>query len=250
MLGKVYSALAHLQDETGDRSGAAGFAEAAFRFGYQAGDPEDCASRHHNLSHYLEQSGADPDQTLAHRLAAALLRVQTGSGRLPTTVRTLANLDLPAASSALALDFDRIADRVEQIEGVRFRRLFALLTATASAAHPDGDSALAAVWALVRAERENRAADGQPPESALAQFDPLLAAIAALVRGDRVPSAEESSYLDAALIAMEQKGWMLRTPVERIRAGERDPNALTAGLDGNSSTLIRRLLDLLQETQE
>jgi hypothetical protein len=44
---------------------------------------------------------------------------------------------------------------------------------------------------------------------------------------------------------LEQKGWMLRPPIGRIRAGERDPEALTAGLDAQDSAVIRRLLDLL-----
>jgi len=151
-LGAVYSALADLQDKTGDRPGAVGFAEAALRLSYQAEDPEGCAISHHNLSNCLERSGADPGLTLAHRLAAALLSVQTGSGRLPTTVGALAISNLPAQLP----DFARIADRVEQVEGVRFRQRFARLAASGSAAHPDGDCALAAVWALVRAERERR----------------------------------------------------------------------------------------------
>ncbi|WP_295396339.1 hypothetical protein [uncultured Thiodictyon sp.] len=149
-LGAVYSALASLNDQTGDRAAAIGFEQAALRFRYQAGAPEGCAVSHHNLSNSLEGQGADPAQVLAHRLAAAALRIQMGSGQLPGTIRTLANLDPPAHPPPFAA----IADQAEQVPGVRLRARFAALPPT----YPDPDAALAAVWALVHQERERRAA--------------------------------------------------------------------------------------------
>jgi hypothetical protein len=38
---------------------------------------------------------------------------------------------------------------------------------------------------------------------------------------------------------------MLADPVRRLWAGERDPDALTAGLDAQDTALIHRVLDLL-----
>jgi len=237
-VGKVFSALADLQDKTGDRGGAIGFEQAALRFGYQAGDPEGCAASHHNLSNYLRRAGADAAQVLAHRLAAAALCVQTGSGGLQVTIRNLANLELPDRPPPFATT----ADQVERVEGVRFRTLFAALPAT----YPDGDAAIAAVWGLVRQGVEGRTAgDGgsaaQTQGDPLRQFDPLLQAIAAVAGGDQGPRAQ----VEQLLAQLEQKGWMLRGPVQRLWSGERSADSLTAGLDPQDSALIRRLLELL-----
>jgi hypothetical protein len=151
-LGKVYSALADLEDKTGDRPAAVRFQEIALGYSYQAGQPEDCAISHNNLAEYLKRLGADPAAVLAHRLAAAAIRLQTQSGLLPTTLRNLARSDLPAAPPAFAA----VAAQVEKIEGVRFRPLFERLPRTAA----DGDAAIAAVWQLVgeqKKKRDNRA---------------------------------------------------------------------------------------------
>ena len=53
-------------------------------------------------------------------------------------MRNLARTDLPDAPPPFA----RISDAVEQVEGVRFRALFAALPAR----YPDGDTALAELW--------------------------------------------------------------------------------------------------------
>lgn len=151
-LGKVYSALADLENQTGDPAGAVGFVRAALRFSYEVGDPESCAIGHHNLSNYLERQGADPTQVLAHRLAAAVLFIQMGSGQLPATIHNLATFDLPDHPPPFAA----LADLAEQVPGVRLCALLAALPAT----FPDPDAALAAVWALVREAR------GQPPPPA------------------------------------------------------------------------------------
>ena len=102
MLGKVYGALADLEDKTGGRAAAVRFEEVALGYSYQAGEPENCAISHNNLANYLERQGADPATVLAHRLAAATIRLQMQSGHLSTTVRNLANSDLPPAPPAFA----------------------------------------------------------------------------------------------------------------------------------------------------
>ena len=117
MLGKVYTALADLEDETGGRAAAVRFEEVALGYKYQAGEPENCAISHHNLANYLERQGADPATVLAHRLAAAAICLQMQSGQLSTTVRNLANSDLPPPRLPSPKSFSR----VEAIEGVRFR---------------------------------------------------------------------------------------------------------------------------------
>jgi hypothetical protein len=49
---------------------------------------------------------------------------------------------------------------------------------------------------------------------------------------------------------LEAKGWRLTAATERIWAGERDAEALTAAVDSNSARLIRRVLELVEEGAE
>ncbi len=79
-LGKDYSALADLEDKTGDRGAAVRFQQTALGYTYQAGVPEDCAISHNNLATYLVRQGAGPALVLAHRLADAVICLQTQSG--------------------------------------------------------------------------------------------------------------------------------------------------------------------------
>jgi hypothetical protein len=245
-LGKVYSALAYLQDQTGDQAHAAGFEQVALRYHYQSGDPLDCAGSHNNLANYLQRSGADPALVIAHRVAAAVLLIQMGSGHLANSLRNLALIDPPAAPPPFA----QIADAVEQVEGVRFRALFARMSSHSAARYPDGDAALAALWeqvAQTRAELAARggSAAGGADAAALAQFDDLLGAIATVARGERALSDDEDQGLTQLLDQAEQQGWRVRDPIRRVLAGERDPAALTAGIDRNSAAVIQRLLGLL-----
>ncbi len=101
-LGKVYGALADLEDKAGDRAAAVRFEQTALGYTYQAGEPEDCAISHHNLAIYLQRQGADPALVLAHRLAAAVIWLQTQSGQLPVALRHLANAALPPAPPSFA----------------------------------------------------------------------------------------------------------------------------------------------------
>ena len=71
----------------------------------------------------------------------------------------------------------------------------------------------------------------------------MLKDIAAAVgdEGARAP-------LDTRLADLEENGWMLRDPARRLWAGERDAAALTAGIDANSAQLVRRILELAEQT--
>ncbi len=240
-LGKVYRALADLQDKTGDQSHAAGFEQVPLRYSYQAGDPWDCAISHHNPSNYLRRPVADQALVLAHRAAAALLGLQMGSGQLADTLRNLALLDLPEVPPP----FEQIADTMEQVEGVRFLALFDALPAR----YPDGDAALAAPWGQVAPLRrqmgDQTGGEGGAADAAIAKFDDLLGAIATLARGEHHLTAEEDQTLTQILDQLEQNGWRGRNPIRRVLAGERDPAALTAGLDAQDSAVIQRLLALV-----
>jgi len=292
-LGKVFSALADLEDKTGGRAVAVRFEEVALGYKYQAGEPSDCATSHHNLANSLKRQGADPAAVLAHRLAAAAIWLQMQSGLLPTTLRDLANSDLPPAPPAFA----DVVKRVEAIEGVRFRALFERLPRTA----PDGDAALAAVWQMVADEKRRRDERKQRQDAVLAlapaavraafelegdefnaalrealaempeaeaaaleqrlqevgliqvsagpdmkqvlqEFEPLLQGIAAAVNDEGL-----RAQIEPELAGLEQNGWGLTEAAHRIWAGERDAGPLTAGIDGNSAQLVRRVLELLEQ---
>ena len=47
-------------------------------------------------------------------------------------------------------------------------------------------------------------------------------------------------------MGLEENGWMLREPVQRIWAEERNAESLTEGLYEQDSALVRRILELLE----
>jgi tetratricopeptide (TPR) repeat protein len=149
MLGKTLSALADLEDEHGHPGEAARLEQTAMRYSYAAGDPEAVAVSHHNLAGYLQQTGGDPAVVVAHRLAAALSRHRTGSGRLPETLDALAG-DLAEAGepAPLPASFAELCERVGQVEGVRLAELAARLPAGQS----DDDQTLAWLVRLARTQ--------------------------------------------------------------------------------------------------
>ena len=81
---------------------------------------------------------------------------------------------------------------------------------------------------------------GPDMNQVLQNFAPLLEAIAAVAQGDDGPREQ----IEAMLPELEQKGWQLTDAVHRIWAGQRDADALTAGLDEQDAQLIRHILDL------
>jgi hypothetical protein len=144
-LGAIFSALAILEDGLAHPQQAIAFQETALRYKYLAGTPEDCAISHHNVSNYLDRAGGEQQVALAHLLAAGVIRFQTGSGMLVSTLR---NLAIDFANSApdsppLPASFDELCRLVEEVDGVRFRELFERLPRRAAT----GDAALVEVLA-------------------------------------------------------------------------------------------------------
>ncbi len=135
------------------------------------------------------------------------------------------------------------------------------LPPTVAAAFETGDAAQihAAIQALPPEEREAVLAklqaiasqaeqEGQIPSDTpdmakvLQGFDPFLRGVAAVARGIDEPRV----HVEAALPKVEEVGWRLTDAVERIWAGERDAQALTADVDPNSGILIERILELIE----
>jgi hypothetical protein len=166
-------------------------------------------------------------------LAAATIRLQMHSGRLSTILHNLANADMPAEPPSFAA----VVAQVETIKGVRFQSLFERLPHTV----PDGDAAIAAVWQLVKEQKEKSNQPRPDMDQLLRESEPLLQAIVAVAKRDESLRAE----LEAMLLQLEENGWKLTDAVQRIWAGERDAKALTAGVDPNSAQVVHRVLQLL-----
>jgi hypothetical protein len=83
---------------------------------------------------------------------------------------------------------------------------------------------------------------GGQTEQVVRQLEPLLRDIAAVAQGDDAPRAR----VEAALEQLAQQRVYLQDATRRIWAGERDAEALTAGLDAIDSTLVRRVLEVLE----
>jgi len=148
-LGKVFGALADLENRLGHGGQAIAFSDTALRYSYLAGAPEDCAIGHFNLGELLMRGGGSPEPALAHRLAAGVIDFQSGSGHLLSTRPTLAQhlASFAPDPPPLPASFDELCRMVEAVEGVRFRELFERLPRRAAS----GDEAL---WEVVRLAQE------------------------------------------------------------------------------------------------
>jgi tetratricopeptide (TPR) repeat protein len=147
-LARTYGALADLEDKQNNHQAAVQFEKTALKYSYQAGQPNDCAISHNNLSNYLERAEESQQIWLAHRVAAGIIWLLIGSGNLQIAVNNLANSDLPPTPPRFA----EVASIVEQIDGVRFAELFARLPRQ----YPDGDAAIGALWALIEQEKQEK----------------------------------------------------------------------------------------------
>ena len=99
---------------------------------------------------------------------------------------------------------------------------------------------------VVRKLQEAGAFGGGPDMAkALRTFAPLFHAVVAVARGHQDASLRER--IEGDLSSMEEQGWQLTDPVQRIWAGERDGELLTADIDAKSSVLVLRVLELLDQ---
>ena len=143
-LGRVYGALADLEDKVGSLPQAIKFQQTALRYCYQTHDPSDWAISHFNLANYvLKSESAD---SLPHRLAAIVIQWQTSDGRIGGTLAALSrHLTLP--NTHVPKSFDELCSIIEQVDGVRLREMFDLLPKTRA---KTGDDAMQQVLELAR----------------------------------------------------------------------------------------------------
>jgi tetratricopeptide (TPR) repeat protein len=135
-LGMVFNALADLVSELGQRDQAISFGETAIRYFYLLGNPERISICHNNFAVYLAQIGSK--SALDHRLAAGSIFFQIGSSMLASSLIGLAGDFDRFGPEALPESFEQLCDRVEQVDGVQFRELWARLSKRAE----DGDQLL------------------------------------------------------------------------------------------------------------
>lgn len=161
-LGRVFTALADLEDKLGQHGQAVRFEEDGLRYTYASGEPRDCGISHNNIASYLERAGQKGAAALAHRLAAGIIFLQTSHGLIATTIRNLALdfLEYLPEDPPLPDSFDALCEIVERIEGVHFRDLFARLPKRV----PTGDEAMQTVIARAREELEKMVREASDQE--------------------------------------------------------------------------------------
>jgi tetratricopeptide (TPR) repeat protein len=236
-LGKTMSALANVEEELGHRDRSIALETDALRYIYLAADPDAIATSHRNLAIHLHRSGHDSRPICAHRLAAAMITYQTGSGRLAEELERLGEL-LAAEPDAAPGSFDQLCHTLHQIDGVNLAELLTRLPQRA----PDPDTTMTHVLNLAhqaRAEREQRL---------VAEWDPVLSALhTSLHHDDPDTRHAATAALDQTLTARgDGPDWQhLVAVLRRIHAGERDADTLTHGLDTTDTTITRRALDIL-----
>ena len=101
--------------------------------------------------------------------------------------------------------------------------------------HPDAEKDAAQVARL----RSGALPSGGPSrDQILQQFGPVIEAVVAAAHGH--PQARAA--VEGGFEQMEQGGWHIVAPIQRIWAGERDAGTLTAGIDANSALIVREIL--------
>lgn len=143
-LGRVFSALADLEDRLAHIDQAIRFEEAALSYKYVLGDPRDISVSHNNLANYLAKKGSEA--ALAHGLADGIICLQTGLDLATTVANLRIHLGILGNDAAPA-GFDQLCAEVEKVEGVRFRELFDRLPRRAR----DGEEALREIMEMVDA---------------------------------------------------------------------------------------------------
>jgi len=149
-LSVVFSALGDLKNKLGQRAQAIRFEEMALRYKYIRGDPDSISISHFNMGNYLALEGLQ--SAIDHRLAATAIVLQIGSGRFASALKRLA-IDLHEfGPKALPGSFDQLCDRVEEVEGVRFRELWARLPKR----EKDGDQLLKEIIEAAKAQSQKK----------------------------------------------------------------------------------------------
>ncbi len=223
MLGRTLGALADVEHDLSHPSRAIELATDALRYTYLAGDPAAIATSHNNLAHYLHHDTHHPHLVWAHRLAAAIIRYQTGDGALTTSLHNLAQL-LTTNPDTQPTTITDICTLVEKTDGVHFTQLLTHLpqhapdpqtamnhllheaSQTTADVEEDVGAGVAGFVAAVVAAAQGDPEARRAVEPALEQMttDPDLASLATILRqivtGERNPSLDHLDSEDAEFV--------------------------------------------------
>jgi hypothetical protein len=97
---------------------------------------------------------------------------------------------------------------------------------------------------MMKAEYAGQQPEGTTLDDVLHEFEPLLQGIAAVARGNDLYRTD----IEAMFPFLEEHGWRITEAVHRIWAGERDWFSLMYGLDIQDSVLLKRILDLINQS--
>jgi tetratricopeptide (TPR) repeat protein len=237
MLGRTISALADVEETFGNLDQAIALETDALRLTYLAADPYIIGSSHHHLADCLDRCG-EPQQALAHQLAAAIIAFQIGSGQLSSSLQALARLLTTRAVTA-PKTFSEVCQFVDRIEGVRLADIITRLPQRAR----DGQAAMTEVLDLATQAGADRA------EQLAAAWEPVLSALhASLHHPDPNTRVTAASALNQALVnwARHQYWRDLVSVLRRMYSGDYHIN--TDGLDPIDTAITQRAIDILDGT--
>lgn len=225
MLGQTFGALAELEVEGGRPREAIRFEQTALRYAYVELDPDATAASHNSLANSLRHAGQDRVLILAHRLAAAFIYYQMGSGVLLTVLTGLIK-DMAAGDEPLPPpgSFAELCAQVQGVEGVRLADLVALLPRRQAS----DDEMLREVIQLARTWPE-------PRRYAVDKWASVIDRVVLAARGDRQAAAK----LEPVLAERAEDPWWtgLVEVLRRILVGERSDD-LAAGLDQIDTAIV------------
>ena len=132
-VGKVLGALAEVEDSFGHGDVALDLDGAALRYKYLANDADGIAASHHSYGSHIARYRAQVVTGHAHILAAALIRLLTGTSGLDLALRAAALLasELPPGSSPPE-DTHQLCEVVDEVPGVDLSTFLARLEPRAS----------------------------------------------------------------------------------------------------------------------
>jgi hypothetical protein len=128
-LGEVFGGWAILEMKRKNSADAIAFSHKAIRHSYAEGDPHALVTDHNNTASVIVNGDGDPEDAIAHRLAAALISLGA-QGEYPRSIYMLAVTLSESGPDGLPRDFEDLCARLERIDGCEFSGLCARLGIT------------------------------------------------------------------------------------------------------------------------
>ena len=232
LLGVVYGALAEVDAHLGRVDDAVEMARRSLSYAYMVIDAEKVASAHDSLATYLSRTIRSTTDVIAHRLAACLIESARGSGRLAMDLARLGN-DIYVDPESTPASYDELCDRVEAFTGVKFRAFMRQLTSS------NGDNDYDSWIETLLGQAFEHCVQVVATEAQKWSRDIMLVAIVA--HADSAEREALKAHFQTVPTNADCAG--LCSAICRILDGDRDPNALAAGLDSLSAFIVHKILD-------